>query len=517
MKKTFCIAGPIIAEDHYHLPFRMNETDLLQLIDQKKYFILHAPRQSGKTTAMKMLVDKLNASGSYEALYVNVEPAQAAREDYQRGLPIILNELEAAVRETFGATHEALSFFSSPEFARLATGTELGRFLGYWSTHTSKPTILFIDEIDSLVGDTLISVLRQLRAGYAKRPAMFPQSVCLIGVRDVRDYQIYSSNDKQLILGGSAFNIKAESLTIENFSAAEVRALYLQHTAATGQQFTDEAIAYGFEQTQGQPWLVNALAYQACFRDVVDRSQPITLEVMERSRETLVLRRDTHLDQLVHKLREDRVRRIIDPLIAGNNTPDNMNEDDLQYVRDLGLVTQKRIEIANPIYQEVIPRALTYLKQENVHNKPAWYINPDGSFNTTKVLEDWVQFYRENSGMWAEQFDYKESGPHLLMFAFLQRVINGGGSLHREYALGRRRVDLTIRFGNKRIVIELKIMRDGKTLPQGLEQTAEYMDSVDATEGHLIIFDQDKNKSWEEKIFQHDETVGNKIIHVWGM
>jgi hypothetical protein len=152
-----------------------------------------------------------------------------------------------------------------------------------------------------------------------------------------------------------------------------------------------------------------------------------------------------------------------------------------------------------------------------VHNKPVWYINPDGSFNTKKVLEDWVQFYRENSSMWAEQFDYKESGPHLLMFAFLQRVINGGGSLHREYALGRRRVDLTIRFGSKRIVIELKIMRDSKTLPQGLEQTAEYMDSVDATEGHLIIFDQDKNKSWEEKIFQRDEVVSNKTIHVWGM
>lgn len=517
MEKTFCIAGPIQPQVHYHLPFRMDELELMRLIEEQKYFILHAPRQSGKTTAIQVLVKKLNASGQYEALYVNIEAGQAAREDYVRGLRMIVKDVESAVRKTFGVSHPAYQFFTPANLSQVPSGTEVSSFLRYWTEASSKQTIFFIDEIDALIGDTLISVLRQIRSGYADRPDWFPQSVCLIGVRDVRDYQIYSSHDKQLILGGSAFNIKAESLTIPNFSAEEVRVLYQQHTAATGQQFTEEAINYAFEQTQGQPWLVNALAYQACFRDVVDRSQQITLAVMERSRETLVLRRDTHLDQLVHKLREDRVRRIIDPLIAGNNTSMNMNEDDLQYVRDLGLITQKRIEIANPIYQEVIPRALTYLQQENVHNKPAWYINPDGSFNTKKVLEDWVQFYRENSGMWAEQFDYKESGPHLLMFAFLQRVINGGGSLHREYALGRRRVDLTIRFGSKRIVIELKIMRDSKTLPQGLEQTAEYMDSVDATEGHLIIFDQDKNKSWEEKIFQQDEIVGNKTIHVWAM
>ncbi len=517
MKKTFCIAGPVIQEDHYYLPFRMNEADLMRLIEQKKYFILHAPRQSGKTTAMKTLVNKLNTSDKYEALYVNLEPGQAARDNYEKALPALVNEFKLAFQAIFGQDHQVVTFIETEKFLRTPPASMLSEVLQYWAAHSPKPVVLFIDEIDALIGDTLISVLRQLRAGYEKRPQYFPQSVCLIGVRDVRDYQIYSSHDKQLILGGSAFNIKAESLTIPNFSAEEVRVLYQQHTAATGQQFTEEAINYAFEQTQGQPWLVNALAYQACFRDVLDRAEPITLEVMERSRETLVLRRDTHLDQLVHKLREDRVRRIIDPLIAGSNTPMNMNEDDLQYVRDLGLVTQKRIEIANPIYQEVIPRALTYLQQENVHNKPVWYINPDGSFNTKKVLEDWVQFYRENSSMWAEQFDYKESGPHLLMFAFLQRVINGGGSLHREYALGRRRVDLTIRFGSKRIVIELKIMRDSKTLPQGLEQTAEYMDSVDATEGHLIIFDQDKNKSWEEKIFQRDEVVSNKTIHVWGM
>ncbi len=516
MEKTFCIAGPIQPENHYSVPFRMNETLLMQLIDQQKYFIVHAPRPSGKTTAMLELVNKLNATGKYEALYVNVEAAQADRQNYVRGITTVLMRLKEEISNAWGADHCSLSFFSDDNW-RLSPATTLVSFLNNWSKNSTKPIVLFIDEIDALIGDTLISVLRQLRTGYTNRPKHFPQSLCLIGVRDVRDYMIYSKQENNMILGGSAFNIKAESLTIESFTLAEVKALYLQHTAATGQLFTDEAIDYAFDQTQGQPWLVNALAYQACFRAVQDRSQPITLEAMEAAREALILRRDTHIDQLVHKLQEPRVRAIVDALIAGSTPPDNLPMDDLQYARDLGIVTQKDLAIANPIYKEVFPRALTYVKQQTMTQRPLDYLHPDGSFNMNKMMNDWVTFYRENSGMWAEQFQYKESGPHLLMFAYLQRIINGGGTLQREYALGRGRVDLTLVFGKKRILIELKIHRGTKTLPEGLVQTAEYMDVMNATEAHLVIFDQSDKKTWEEKIAQFDELVGAKTIHVWTM
>ena len=517
MGKTFCIAGPIKIKDHYFLPFRMNEADLMQLIEEKKYFILHAPRQSGKTTAMEWLVNKLNATGTYEALYVNVEPGQAWHNDVARAQSVILDELRAATQETFGNTHPVLNFFTSPEQARLVSGTELGRFLGYWSMNSQKPLLLFIDEIDALIGDTLISVLRQLRAGYAKRPHHFPQSVCLIGLRDVRDYRIHSKIDNEIITGGSAFNIKAESLTLNNFSLDEVRALYLQHTQATGQIFSDDAIIYAFEQTQGQPWLVNALAYQACFRDVLDRSKPITLETMQRAREILILRRDTHIDQLFHKLTENRVRPIIDAIIAGETGVRMFPEDDLQYIRDLGMIKKTDMTIANPIYQEVFPRALVYSTQQTMTFQQPAYLNADGTLNGHKIMLDWVDFYRINSAIWEEQFAFKESGPHLLMMAYLQRVVNGGGGVHREYALGRGRVDLTVELGKQRILFELKVMRTSKTLPEGLTQTAEYMDTMNASEGHLVIFDPSKTKTWEEKIFQRDETVGNKIIHVWGM
>lgn len=516
--RFFNTAGPINPKDHYYVPHRLNEIELQQLIEQKKYFILHAPRQSGKTTAMRVLVEQLNNSGTYTALYINIEPAQAARNDFIKGLFAILTIIKVELSK-ISQDHKMLAFFHTVK-ANEISGSSLYECLTHLSLHNNKPLILFIDEIDSLIGDTLISVLRQLRAGYTNRPDTFPQSVCLIGVRDVRDYRIWSTEENAMVLGGSAFNIKAESLTLPNFSLDQVRMLYEQHTHDTGQQFTDEAIEYAFYLTQGQPWLVNALAYQACFKDVTDRTQQITKDIIEQSKETLILRRDTHIDQLVHKLHEPRVRNIIDAIMSGAEQEETFKADDLQYVRDLGLIAHRGIKISNPIYQEIIPRELVYTDQEYMKETVSgilWYQNSDGSINTHKLLEEFTQFYRQNSEIWLEKFDYKESGPHLLLMAFLQRIINGGGKIHREYALGRKRVDLLILWHTQKIVIELKIKRGEKTIPEGLEQTVQYMDTNNATEGHLIIFDRDLKKSWEKKIYCRIEIVSNKKITVWGM
>jgi len=120
--------------------------------------------------------------------------------------------------------------------------TALREALTRWSEAAAKPLVLLIDEIDALIGDALLSVLRQLRAGYDRRPGEFPQSVVLCGVRDVRDYRIRSSSENSVIAGGSAFNVRAESMRLGNFTDAEVRALLAQHTMETGQAFTPEAL-----------------------------------------------------------------------------------------------------------------------------------------------------------------------------------------------------------------------------------------------------------------------------------
>jgi hypothetical protein len=345
-------------------------------------------------------------------------------------------------------------------------------------------------------------------------------------VRDVRDYRIHSSKEKAIITGGSAFNIKAKSLRLGDFSKEEVFALFRQHTEETGQVFDDEALDLVWDLTQGQPWLSNALGYEACFdmKEGRDRGRTITGEMVEQAKENIIMRRDTHIDQLADKLQEARVRRVIEPILAGLKEPEQIPTDDLYYVMDLGLVKiDGQLHIANRIYQEVIPRELTYSTQVTISEQPSWYIGPDGRLDMESLLSAFQEFFREHSEHWVERFQYKEAGPQLLLQAFLQRIVNTGGRVEREYGLGRMRTDLLVVWrydgGLQKLVIELKILHKSleRTVAEGLEQISAYMDRCGADEGHLVIFDRSKEKTWDEKIFQREEEYHGKMIKVWGM
>ena len=523
--RFFNTAGPVDAELHYQIPplARLDLDSLLMLIRQRKYFVLHAPRQTGKTSALLALRDKLNESGEYRCVYVNVEVGQSAREDVEAAMRAILSSI------ALSADDEAFDRVWLNALTTVGPHSALQQTLARWSQSEPKPIVLMIDEIDALIGDTLLAVLRQLRAGYANRPSSFPQSIILCGVRDVRDYRIHSTSEEAIVLGGSAFNISAKSLRMGDFSEQEVESLLSQHTEATGQDFTPAARQDLWTLSQGQPWLVNALAYEACFEDKagLERSRPISADTIQEAREQLILQRVTHLDQLTHKLQEERVQRVIEPLLTGASAMDSVADDDIKYVRDLGLVTaQGPIAIANPIYREVIPRDLTYATQAmNIQQEAAWYLDAQGALAIDKLLAAFQDFFREHSEHWVERFQYKEAGPQLLLQAFLQRVINSGGRIEREYGLGRMRTDLLIIWpvadGEtiQKTVIECKILHHSleRTEREGLEQTRAYMDRCAATEGHLVIFDRSPDKPWAEKVFCRQDTDGGNPVTVWGI
>ncbi len=515
--KSFCIAGPIDPERHYFVPHRLDYNDLHRLIRNCEYFVLHAPRQSGKTSGILEYCLQLKQENFYNALYVNVEAAQAAREQVEKGLLTILISLWQSVERQLPAERTLIEILKELTLNPSAINlNSLNIALSSLAQYSSKPVVLFIDEIDSLIGDTLLSVLRQIRAGFPDRPKLYPHALCLIGLRDVRDYRIWSKQEGKLISTSSPFNIKSKSLLLSNFSLEEVRSLYSQHSQDTNQTFSSEGIEHAYYLTRGQPWLVNALAYQACYEELRDSGQPINKKDIDRAKDVLIKRRDTHIDSLADKLREPRVRPIIEAIITGETNPGNIQPDDLQYVRDLGLISPDGLDIANPIYREIIPQELTSVTIELITQTVAPFKNNDGTLDMSALVGAFITFYRENSAIWLEKFDYKEAGPHLLMMAFLQRVINGGGSIQREYALGTGRVDILLRWRSQVIVLELKIHRGDRSIKEGLKQITNYMDSSAADEGHLILFDPDPKKTWEEKIF-HRTAKNGKLIHIWGL
>ena len=541
--KFYNTAGPVNPARHYHLPplSRFDLDEVMMLIHQEKYFILHAPRQTGKTSTLLALMAYLNNRDDYSCLYVNIESAQAARGDVEKGT----FEVIGAIAESASVYLEddRLREWIQEEKAKRGPYGALSGLLSRWSRASAKPVVLLLDEVDALVGDTLISLLRQIRAGYAQRPDAFPQSMVLCGVRDVRDYRMHQEGG-EVITGGSAFNIKAKSLRMVNFTDVEVKKLFQQHTEETGQAFDRAIFAELWEDTRGQPWLVNALGHELTWEDrsARDRSIPITLECYKAARERLIESRATHLDQLTDKLKEPRVHAVIAALLSGEQSELQASDDDLQYVTDLGLIVRKpQVRISNRIYREVIPRELTAVTQDTMVQESSWYLTAENRLDLPKLLTAFQQFFREHSESWIERFDYKEAGPQLLMQAFLQRVINGGGRISREYGLGRRRTDLAIEWPLQRlppssergagvegepnwhgpiqrIVIELKLLRGSleSVIAQGLEQTADYADQFGADESHLVIFNRDPGVSWDEKIWQRPETHGTRTLGVWG-
>jgi hypothetical protein len=492
MARFFNTAGPCRPELHYMLPPERRLPGLRPLIDQQAYFVVHAPRQTGKTTCLRAFAQSLTAEGSYAALLTSCEVGQAARGDVERGVAAVLAALRIAAEN-----HLPEELLPPPADPATPAESRLLDLLTRWSRQCPRPVVLFLDEIDALVDDVLISVLRQLRTGYADRPRAFPQTVALIGLRDVRDYRLKVRPEVQSLGTSSPFNIKVESLTLPNFTEAEVSDLYGQHTADTGQAFTSEASSRAFELTRGQPWLVNALARQAVEVLMPDRGVPVEASTLESAKERLILRQDTHLDSLIERLRESRVRRIIEPLLAGDTLPPDLLDDDLRFTIDLGLVvaTAQGLEIANPIYREVIPRALASLLEQTLPLPRPSYVDPDGGLRFDLLLDDFRAFWCENAEQYLARAPYSEAAAQLVFMAFLQKVVNGGGFIDREYAVGSGRIDLCIRWPRQerteRWAIELKVWRDGRPDPlvQGLKQLGNYLERLGLDRGTLIIFD----------------------------
>ena len=505
-KKFFNVAGPCKKDIHYFVERPIDTKSLMALIEDQKYFIHHAPRQTGKSSLLIDLCEKINKEGEYTCLYINVESAQTTRNNVEKCMKSILDQI--TIQQLFFLPNEEHFHLDKDETLSL----DLINYLSLWSRNNKKPIVLIIDEIDSLIGDGLVSVLRQLRSGYTNRPNAFPHSVLLNGVRDLRDYRIYSKAEDKWLTGGSCFNIKSDSIRLNNFNLEHVKDLFNQHSKEHNQVFEIGVVEEIFRLTDGQPWLCNALGDMLCFKLFKDKNT-LTLGDLKIAKEKLILRRDTHIDQLYHKLEtEERLRNIVMPMLLGDQIF-NAKEEDLQYCKDLGILkNSKQIEIANPIYKEVLPRELSNPVQQGMAIVESDYYK-SGNLDLKLMMNDFVDFYREHvTGQLS--FFYNEITPHIMIMAYLQRVVNGGGEIHREYALGRRRLDVGVFYKRQKFAIEIKVKRTERSRKESLQQTADYMALLGITEGGwLIIFDQDLSKPWQDRYHQENDVVydGKKI------
>jgi hypothetical protein len=461
---------------------------------------------------------KINAEGKAVACYVSVETGQGIT-DEEKAIPGLCSAIRSFARDFLGA--EFMPPVSAEPAAMMLNDT-----LHQWAALVApKPLVVLFDEVDVLQDQAMVSFLRQLRSGFSKRAiGVFPISIALVGMRDLRDYLVRSKDGVEL-RPGSPFNIKQDSVTLSSFSAEDVRALVAQHTEETGQDFSDEALALVYELTRGQPWLVNALL-QKCVWQLCPHGERVGIEQIEAARELLITERAVHLDSLAERLRDPRVKRIVQSIMVGDSDPDLGEGDDFILTLDLGLI---RVEngtavVANPIYRETIARILSYSYQLAIPAPEFRWQRPDGTLDMEALFHEFQDFWAQHADIWEEKADYTEAFPHLLLMAFLQRVVNGGGRIEREYAAGRGRIDLAVLYGGHWSIIEIKLVsRQGRerTVKQGLEQVIRYRDTIDrGADAWLVVFDRTvkgRRKSWKKRLsWEVLETVGGGVTVVGG-
>ncbi|GHV13830.1 hypothetical protein AGMMS49938_08960 [Fibrobacterales bacterium] len=337
-----------------------------RLIDDEQYFVIHAARQSGKTTLLINLTQTINAKGDYYALYCSLESVEGIIEASDGVIAII--ECIARDLETSNIPNtDTFKAYSEEKNQNVALQIALSKFC----SQLDKPLIIFFDEADCLSNQTLISFLRQLRNGYINRGmgTPFVHSLALVGMRNIRDYKAFIRPEQETLGSASPFNVVSKALTLRNFTEEEIKELYLQHTANTGQKFEESIFEFVYRQTLGQPWLVNAIARE-CADEITNRdfSQTITKDMTHQAIQILIRRRDVHFDSLMERLKEPRVRSVVQPMITGEGDI-NKNTNDFLYTRDLGIIRELEngaVVPGNPIYAEMIGRALSWTVQDSM-------------------------------------------------------------------------------------------------------------------------------------------------------
>ncbi|MDR1035935.1 MAG: ATP-binding protein [Deltaproteobacteria bacterium] len=570
--RSFNTTGTCYPDKHYMLPPLPRLPDVNDMIEGEFYFVLHSPRQSGKTTCLVELTEQINSEGRFYAINCSLASLRNTK-DKSTAMSEFVNEIDDGLRYSSVDKLNNLAYSFGEESYMKAPGSKVKNMLNDICRSLDRELVVFFDEADCLHEDPLITFLTQIRNGYLYRfnspKTVFPRSMALVGMRDVRDYLHRVRPDAQSAGLASPFNVKKKSLSLANFTKVEIESLYGQHTTDTGQIFEKDAVERAWHWTEGQPWLVNALADNVIvdqFKN--DYSRIVTANEIDLAVHDLLLRNETHFDSLAERLREPRVRRVVELVIVGaESLPNGVSIDDAGYVVDLGLLqadtARERYWPANPIYGEVIARVLT----RDIQNKiPEDFANKwmDGTgIDMNSLLKAFQEYWRMNShalknkikftnhlktsinealkhfnpkndnGSSNGNFDKRineisdgladditkdltnlanEAFVHLVLFAFLQRVLNGGADIRRECAMQNKRCDIVVKYKGLSYPLEIKI-KGNQTPKESYDQLYGYMDISGSPVGWLVVFDKDLEKSWDEKIFWKETDYRGKTIH----
>ncbi len=348
-RRFFESSGTVNPEEAYYVPFdnvgNTRKQDMKTMVDGGRYFSIFAPRQSGKTTFLERFCRGLEQDPTYVAVILNFQKYKSL--DKERFYGLVQKKLykQLLTRLTLlecQKLREVKSFLDSHNLADHISFGELFEALN--DIIEFKKIVVFIDEFDGIPLEELENFLNTIRDLYLEYKSVKQKALYSIGLVGIR-------NITKLIVGGvSPFNI-ADQVDLPPFSLKNITELYAQYTSETHQAFTEKALLKVFEETRGQPWLVNRLGTILTVDIKPGTVEPIGEADVEKAIEMLVMEQNVHFDNLDEKARlhkETLVEIVFDGVtyIPGNGAQ--------SWLEQFGLIKNRggKAEIANNIYKE---------------------------------------------------------------------------------------------------------------------------------------------------------------------
>ena len=490
-KRYFEKSGVVDPDASYHVSLEnvtnMDNQDIKTMVDLGRYFSIFAPRQSGKTTFFEDFCSALEKDPAYVAILLSFQTYKNL--DKQRFYQLIqkdlynqlINRLNAVNCRKLNTIRVHLDSHNLTDHISLS---ELFEKLN--SIIEFKKIVILIDEFDGIPIDELenfLTTLRELYQRYKKQTDKALYSVGLVGIRNIT----------KLIVGGvSPFNI-ADQVKLPPFTLKNVRDLYDQYTKETNQPCTEEAVKKVFDETAGQPWLVNRIGTILTINIKPESTEPIAEEDVEKAIKHLLKERNSHFDNLLEKAKlykETFVR------ITFNGVDYNPDDEDQSWLEQYGLINEKndKAVVANAIYKRRFLKAFFQESGATADTSLKAYFTSDGFLNMEAILSDFEEYIIRIgvNAFYKSQKPYEKTGQFLLTAWLYQFVEGGKGELRYEVPSGLGRMDILLIYRGRKYIIETKINRShgDRALNKAIDQLCgKYLLTEQVDEGYVVVFD----------------------------
>ena len=459
--------------------------DIKTMVDLGRYFSIFAPRQSGKTTFFEDFCSRLETDPTYIPIllsfqdYKNLDPSrfyQLIQKALHDQLISRLKDVQCPVQDEVSKYFTTHALKDHIDFREVFEN--LNRII------TDKKIIIFIDEFDGIpIGEleNFLTTLRELYQKYKKQKDKALYSVGLVGIRNIT----------KLIVGGvSPFNI-ADQVRLPPFSLKNVSDLYAQYTKETNQPFTEESVQRIYEETAGQPWLVNRLGAILTVDIKSETTEPVTVDDVNEAVEILLYEENSHFDNITEKAKQYK-ETFIDVVFNGVEYIPGDEEQSLLLTHGLIKARVRSLNVSNPIYKKRFTRAFFRDVIKNVDTSSRKYYLKDGSLNMEAILADFEKYIAliGASAFYSTNNPMEVTGKFQLTAWLYQFVAAGAGTLHYESRTGLGIMDIILIQGSIKYIIETKINRYTGTLDDAIEQlTEKYLLPERVDHGYVVIFD----------------------------